>query len=89
MKQKPFFVRIFEYFFPDVVKSSLPSISTFHGDELAFWEYLEKNFKGWTAVYPIEENRARVVHYHDIEGRLVAVCVRWPQRNYYYTVSVY
>ncbi|QVW55857.1 hypothetical protein pEaSNUABM9_00276 [Erwinia phage pEa_SNUABM_9] len=89
MKRKPFAVRLFEYFFPDEVKPKIPRIREYRGSEDEFWEHMEKNHRGWTPVYPIEENKARVVHYHDEDGNLVAVCVRWPQRNYYYTVTVY
>lgn len=87
MKQKPLLVRLFEAVFPDEVKSVVPRIREYHGTEEEFWEHLEKRHKGWLAVYPIEENIARVVHYHSAEGVLIAICVRWPQRNYYYTVS--
>lgn len=89
MKQKPLVVRLFEAFFPDETKPLTPRIREYRGDEESFWEHMEKHHPNWTPVYPIEENKARVVHYHDADGYLVAICVRWPQRNYYYTVTVY
>ena len=89
MKQKPLLVRLFEAFFPAEAPALTPRIRTFDGSDEEFWEHMEKRYPNWTPVYPIQENRARVVHYHSEEGYLVAICVRWPQRNYYSTVTVY
>jgi len=88
MKQKPLLVRLFDVLFPEEVKTGLPSVCSFPGTEEDFWDYLDIHYPKWTPVYPMDESKARVVHYHNAEGTLVAICVRWPQRNYYYTVSV-
>ncbi|ANZ49187.1 hypothetical protein FDI85_gp180 [Erwinia phage Machina] len=89
MKPYPFWKRLYFAFFPDKDPRTVKYIFTFDREEDEFWAMLNGDYPGWTAIFPfMERSEPRVIHYHDIHGDLVAICVRWPNRNYYYTVKV-
>ncbi|QVW56246.1 hypothetical protein pEaSNUABM6_00110 [Erwinia phage pEa_SNUABM_6] len=89
MKPYPFWTRLLYAFFPEKEHNRKKSILVFDKGEDEFWTMLNAEYPGWTAIFPfMERSEPRVIHYHDVQGDLVAICVRWPNRNYYYTVEV-
>lgn len=89
MKPYPLWKRLFYAFFPEEEAKPKKIIFTYDRTEDEFWAMMNNDYPGWTAIFPfMERNEPRVIHYHAVDGDLVAICVRWPNRNYYYTVQV-
>lgn len=89
MKRKSFLERLYYAFFPDDEVIPYPIIDPWKGTDDEFWKMMNEKHPAWTAIYPFSErSQPRVIHYHAVDGGLLGLCVRWPNRNYYYTVQV-
>lgn len=79
--------RLWEAFFPSQSKpvKRITRLRQFPGTEDEFFDYLER--RGFDSKVAPQENEPIQTVYVDPEtGDVFALCVRWPHRNYYYTL---
>ncbi|EKN1663762.1 hypothetical protein PWL12_002930 [Salmonella enterica] len=80
--------RLWEAFFPTPSKpiKKVTSLRLFPGSEDEFFDYLERH--GFDSkVAPQENDPIQTVYTTPDTGEIFALCVRWPHRNYYYTLT--
>ncbi|AWN08904.1 hypothetical protein MLDJOKPK_00066 [Salmonella phage SPAsTU] len=77
--------RLWKAFFPDKPEKKITMFRQYPGSEDEFFDYLERH--GYEAKVPVDENNPRPTLYVTPDtGEIFAMCVRWPNRNYYYTL---
>ncbi|QVW55105.1 hypothetical protein pEaSNUABM29_00061 [Erwinia phage pEa_SNUABM_29] len=78
--------RLWEAFFPPEPSKKLTMFRSYPGTEEEFFDYLNRH--GYEARVPLDENNPKPTVYVDPEtGEVFAMCVRWPNRNFYYLLS--
>lgn len=88
MESTGLFQRLKDAFFPSSkVTKKMTILRSYPGTEDEFFDYLERH--GFESSVALAENNPRVTVYNDpVTGEPFAMCVRWPNRNYYYTYVV-